>query len=526
MIDSTNTSPEWQTHTGQIVVSGIGSCEQHGPMLPLATDTLIAGHFARLLAHLLDAALLPEIAIATSIEHRGYRGSFSLKPETAMSIIRDLAEEIISQNFKYWIIINGHGGNFFLAPVIRDINSQDKKLKIILFSPWDVTGRVPPVGQKQDTLEIHAGYHETSLMMHLFPSLVRQDKPDNTDSENYPLRQNDLTTFGVGHFTPEGTIGCPSLATANIGREMEELFIKNAPEYVNSRIARIENLPSYAGKGGLAVRKMNKTDISDCMRLKRIANWNQLPADWDFFVSADTNGNFVMVRNGAIVGTVTTINYQGVVSWIGMVLVDPACRRMGIATKLMHKAISHLSECTAVKLDATADGREVYLKMGFEDEFSIGRFICRSVPMVDSQDEIDALADASRINSFDRQIFGADRGTLLSNLLLQAPDNAFLKIRQGEIKGFVLGRKGENFFQMGPLVANSESDALSLLKHSLHTLSNRAVLVDIPLSHEKVVAFVESVGFRKEREFMRMWKGPSIPVDMSCYFVTTGPEFG
>jgi creatinine amidohydrolase len=116
MLDGANTSIEWQTHPGDVIVMPVGSFEQHGAHLPLDTDSIQCEFFARMVAENLGAALLPTIHIATSLEHSGFRGSFSLKPETLMQIVRDVAEETERQGFKILIIANGHGGNHALVP--------------------------------------------------------------------------------------------------------------------------------------------------------------------------------------------------------------------------------------------------------------------------------------------------------------------------------------------------------------------------------------------------------------------------
>jgi creatinine amidohydrolase len=134
MIDAYSTTIDWQKHTGSIAVLPVGACEQHGPSLPIATDTIFAEYMGRMIAEACDAALLPPLTIATSLEQSGFRGTISLKPETAMAVIRDIADELERSRFNILVIANAHGGNHFLAPVARDINRMDRPLKIIISS--------------------------------------------------------------------------------------------------------------------------------------------------------------------------------------------------------------------------------------------------------------------------------------------------------------------------------------------------------------------------------------------------------
>ncbi|MGB8295229.1 MAG: GNAT family N-acetyltransferase, partial [Polyangia bacterium] len=87
---------------------------------------------------------------------------------------------------------------------------------------------------------------------------------------------------------------------------------------------------------------MTPADVAAGMRLKEIAGWNQTQEDWERFLRASPEGCFVAEWNGQVVGTVTTIVYEGRFAWIGMVLVDPQMRGKGIGTALLEKAIDHL----------------------------------------------------------------------------------------------------------------------------------------------------------------------------------------
>ncbi|MFW5836679.1 MAG: creatininase family protein, partial [Desulfovibrionaceae bacterium] len=107
--------------------------------------------------------MLPTLPIATSLEHGGFRGSFSLKPETAMQVVRDLADELQAQGFTRLIVLNGHGGNFYLVPVCRDINRADRPIKILIANPWEHGGETSTPGA-DGRLDLHAGRWETSLM--------------------------------------------------------------------------------------------------------------------------------------------------------------------------------------------------------------------------------------------------------------------------------------------------------------------------------------------------------------------------
>jgi len=132
----------------------------------------------------------------------------------------------------------------------------------------------------------------------------------------------------------------------------------------------------------ITLRTMTQSDIAAGMRLCNLAGWNQTAADWELFLDSDPEGSFVAMCNGQIAGVAATITYGGLLAWISMVLVDPQFRRMGIASMLMKRAIEHLKNCPSVKLDATAAGREVYVKLGFADEYELHRLTNDALPAV------------------------------------------------------------------------------------------------------------------------------------------------
>jgi len=126
----------------------------------------------------------------------------------------------------------------------------------------------------------------------------------------------------------------------------------------------------------IEVRLLREADIPAALRLKELEQWNQTESDWRRLLRLQPNGCFCATIGGNVVATTTTTTYGRELAWIGMVLVDPECRRLGIATKLMHAALEYLNKAgvATVKLDATSDGRLVYEKLGFKVQSLIERW--------------------------------------------------------------------------------------------------------------------------------------------------------
>src|SRR5687767_7229039 len=143
------------------------------------------------------------------------------------------------------------------------------------------------------------------------------------------------------------------------------------PHVLTENVARISwrHTPMH-------LRVMHHDDIPAGLRLCRLADWNQIAADWRFFLASSPRGCRVAVDDmGDVVGTVATIAYGSAFSWIGMVLVDPEHRRAGIGTRLLHEALALLGDETTARLDATPAGRHVYVPLGFCDEYELQRMV-------------------------------------------------------------------------------------------------------------------------------------------------------
>jgi len=243
VLDGLKTSPEWRDAAPTACILPIGSFEQHSGHLPLLCDTIVADYFARFLAEELNAALLPPLAYGTSLEQTGFAGTVTLRPETLMQIVRDIADAVQEQGFRTLIVVNGHGGNFALAPVIRDINRADRPLRILLVHVWDHPD--PDILETHDRpgLDVHAGEGETSLLMALRPDLVGSDVQDMVPDKP-GWRQSDLNTFGMGWAVPRGVYGRPSAASREKGERILDSIKANLRAHVTERLEWLaENRP-------------------------------------------------------------------------------------------------------------------------------------------------------------------------------------------------------------------------------------------------------------------------------------------
>jgi creatinine amidohydrolase len=531
MLSVQNTTVDWQRHTGDVVILPIGATEQHGPHLPLDTDIRGAGYFAQLLAEELDAALLPALPFSSSLEHAGFRGSVTLRPDTVMALVRDVATEMEKQAFHILVIMNGHGGNYCLGPVVREWNRGDRPLKILLVNWWEFAD---PALMEQMGMDIHAGERESSVMMAIAPGMVHVEKLPPTPvcacTDAIPLRQSDLNSFGFGHFSPMGPIGDGHLATLDKGHAVLAAVKKSMPDFVRDRIRRLREQPRYAGAGGILVRELTKEEMPAILALKAAEGWNQNAQDIEIFGRLGSPGIVAAVQNGHVLGTTALIRYENKIAWIGLVLVDARFRRMGVGFSLLQEALAQLEQVPCVKLDATPEGSKLYRRLGFVEESTLARWICAATPRELPESALAprrAVAeDLEAMVELEAQTFGARRKELLQLILERCPQ-AWCLEEAGRVVAFCLGRPGANYYQVGPLVAADSRQAQALLAQVFRGLNGQPALIDVPDAQSELVSWLQERGFVLQRPLLRMRRGEAIPVTgAGQLFAICGPEFG
>ncbi len=285
-------------------------------------------------------------------------------------------------------------------------------------------------------------------------------------------------------------------------------------------------------RSSIFLRKMVLSDMDSLMKLKDAESWNQLEKDWAVLINYKESVNLVAVLDEQIVGTVTAINYANTVAWIGMMLVDRDYRGRGISKLLLLDAIDKLKKCKSIKLDATPAGRPVYLKMGFIDEHVLYRMTHPSVSEISLSDntiETEQIKpdDIQKVVDFDKKVFGADRTELIRSLYKGAPELVWIIRENKNVTGFCLGRRGQNFTQIGPVYASSSKGAKALIQSAVNQMIGQAVVVDIHGDKSEVERWLVSCGFTSLRPFDRMYlKNNPHPGIIAHQYLICGPELG
>ena len=251
-------------------------------------------------------------------------------------------------------------------------------------------------------------------------------------------------------------------------------------------------------------------DVPDALRLSTEAGWNQTAADWSRLLDLAPGACFAGRLAGHLVATATVVGY-GSTNWIGMVIVERACRGRGFGTELLRRALEHgLGQGgVAVGLDATDLGRPVYLGQGFVDCAPIDRWLGQLTPggppgSPEVETLIGRVPDDALV--FDQSAAGLDRGALLRHLG-QEPDVSVLVARDQDLPvGLAFLRPGREHHHLGPVIAESGGVLQALLHAAAGRLAGQTVLVDA-LRNDLTSDRLAACGLRVQRRLQRMTYG-------------------
>jgi creatinine amidohydrolase len=222
--------------SGWIALLPVCAIEQHGPHLPVATDTTInEGNVAAMLKKLpagLPVTVLPTQAIGKSNEHIHSPGTLTLTYETLARVVIEIGESVRRAGVRKLVLANSHGGNIALLDVVaRELRVRHGMLVVV--ASWSRLGQ--PQGlfsEWEQAYGIHGGDMETSVMLALTPDVVKMDKAEKFHSlqerlvqSHKHLRAHGPTAFGwiAQDLGPHGTVGDASIATVDKGLKTIEV---------------------------------------------------------------------------------------------------------------------------------------------------------------------------------------------------------------------------------------------------------------------------------------------------------------
>jgi len=228
------------------VVLPLAAMEQHGPHLAVETDTRIATSFCETTNTLVNERVLflPTQAYGCSAHHMSFPGTLSLKHDTWLRIVEDIAASVFHQGFSTLVLFNAHGGNQQVGQLALERLGElypDKTIAMVTW--WKLESKVLlELSQTGSGGVGHAGEFETSLMLKFAPENVRQNRipSEKANQLSFPwaegdmLRGSEATLFrNLDAMTPNGVYGEPAASNVHLGEALIEV--------VSTRFAAILN---------------------------------------------------------------------------------------------------------------------------------------------------------------------------------------------------------------------------------------------------------------------------------------------
>ena len=197
------TWPEARDATARLnaVILPVGALEQHGPHLPLAVDTLLGNAVALAVSALTGVPVLPPLCYGVSGSHGDFAGTVALRPETMIGVVEDVIDSLYERGMRQFILLNGHIWNNGALDVSAEklrVRHRDARVRalgyVTMYPGPEVDGHV-----RYGRALMHANYFETSVMLHLYPELVRMDRAtSHRDVDSFwDYRMDQVSETGV-----------------------------------------------------------------------------------------------------------------------------------------------------------------------------------------------------------------------------------------------------------------------------------------------------------------------------------------
>lgn len=227
-----------------LAILPIGSLEQHGPHLPVITDTASAFAASKRAAELISdrhpVVVLPGLWLGMSEHHLPFGGTISVDFETLRAVICCVVRSLVSGGFKRLLIVNGHGGNIDpLAVAVREL-AVEFNMPIVSTLPWSLAADEIASILESNTGVHHACEGEASLMMAIEPKTVRSDRFEEAfNNQRHPIEvEAHISRFySFSERAPvSGTWGDPRRATAEKGEKFLQIHARELMKIINNPI--------------------------------------------------------------------------------------------------------------------------------------------------------------------------------------------------------------------------------------------------------------------------------------------------
>ena len=217
------------------IIWPFGAIEQHGPHLPLATDSIfvdeIVNEVLKIIPNEMPLMKIPTQSIGFSPEHLGFDGTLSLSSNIVTSIILEVGKQLSDMGFKRLILLNAHGGQISLLNTsARELRKIAPSINVFPCFIWSgIKGLSELLTKSEIENGLHASLAETSLMMAIKPELVGSERPFEGISKKIPkgwsLEGASPTSWITSDLSKSGVIGDSRGANKKLGIDLKKLLV-------------------------------------------------------------------------------------------------------------------------------------------------------------------------------------------------------------------------------------------------------------------------------------------------------------
>lgn len=225
----------------KMAIIPIGATEQQGPHLPLAVDTIDCYEIAKRVSAKTQVPVIPPLVYGCSQSHGNFPGTISIRPETMIRMICDIAEWLYKSNIRKILLLNGHMWNW--GPIYsarENIHYDFPDLQVRVLDWWASNPDIMSQSMKDCPVlpsYVHANIGETSCMLSIRPDLVNMSKAVN--QEDY----NTFFEYRMDQYTKSGIVGRETTnATAEFGEKILSMVVDNLATMIQAALR--EEIPN------------------------------------------------------------------------------------------------------------------------------------------------------------------------------------------------------------------------------------------------------------------------------------------
>jgi GNAT superfamily N-acetyltransferase len=281
----------------------------------------------------------------------------------------------------------------------------------------------------------------------------------------------------------------------------------------------------------LKFEKLDLQGVETLVEWARQEGWNPGLNDAQIFYQTDNEGHYGFFLHDKLIAGGSIVSYNGEFGFMGLFIVQPAFRSVGLGKELWFKRrdmlISRLQPGASIGMDGVVSMQPFYQKGGFVPAFRDERYMKHGeyFPPDPTISSIGAN-DFEMIAEFDKSCFGFGRKLFLTAWLNNPNSKSFKLMINNHLQGYAILRKTYNGYKIGPLFANNETVAESLYKACLSNAQGEEVFLDIPVNNPAAVELIKKFDAAYIFECARMYYGHTPKVDLNKVFGITTFELG